>query len=51
MAAVFMSQPVLGNAGIADAGEVGGDYGEFVFKFVNQRTPHSLGLRVAVHKN
>jgi hypothetical protein len=42
---------VLGNVGIADAGQVRRNDGEFVLQFVNQRAPHSRGLRVAVQKN
>jgi hypothetical protein len=42
---------ILGNIGIADAREVGGDDSKFVLKPFNQRTPHPRGLRVAMQKN
>ena len=41
---------VLGNIGLADTRKIRGDDCEFFLEFVNQRKPHSRGLRVAVHK-
>ena len=44
-------EPLFGNIGFAYAGQVGSNYSELVCEPVNQRPPHSRGLRIAVQKN
>jgi len=42
---------ILRNIGITDAGKVWRDDGEFILQLLNQRTPHSRGLRIAMQEN